>query len=187
MPVPLRSCSRACLDVLDAVPRRPCLACRRRPAAAPCCAACSVRTLNALGCLERRVGFLDTAAGLLEAALNVDPQHVPSLHELALVREAQVGAARLRLSPLLAWRVAAGCAGCGSEGPATVSPSVAAALRLRFLCTHLPQGRTKQARRLKQQAQWLSAQRRSALQEAAAQKLPAAAAPSSAPAPGSKA
>ena len=48
-------------------------------------------TLSALGCLERRAGNLEAAAEHLEAALAADRQHVPSLHELALVREEQVG------------------------------------------------------------------------------------------------
>lgn len=48
-------------------------------------------TLSALGCLERRAGNLAAAEAHLEAALAADPQHVPSLHELALVREEQVG------------------------------------------------------------------------------------------------
>ena len=148
------------------------------------------------------MGYLDTAAGLLEAALGVDPQHVPSLHELALVREAQVGAARLRHGHGHGHAGAAGallsgwpgvsccwllCSGCRGEGLPAVGPRRQPSQSLLFPCPHLLQGRTKHARRLKQQAQWLSAQRRSALQEAAAQKLPAAAAPSSAPAPGTSA
>ena len=51
----------------------------------------SVHSLSALGCLERRAGNLEAAEERLEAALELAPGHVPSLHELALVREAQVG------------------------------------------------------------------------------------------------
>lgn len=73
-------------------------------------------TLSALGCLERRAGNLAAAEAHLEAALAADPQHVPSLHELALVREEQVGFGCWLSAPFVCWSLLLSwCSGLGGR------------------------------------------------------------------------
>jgi GTP pyrophosphokinase len=49
----------------------------------------SVETMNALGCLERRAGNFIQAEDWLNKALDIMPDHAPSLKELAWVKEQQ--------------------------------------------------------------------------------------------------
>jgi tetratricopeptide (TPR) repeat protein len=134
-----------------------------------------LHTLSSLGRLERKAGDLAAAERSLQEALAKDPHHVASVHELALVREAQVCVAAASAAAGVASRLFHAAVHASWQHPnlvclAKTPPDRACCLLLLLL---LLQGRGAESLHLQSQAKRLNSSLKASAREVAALKLPA--------------